>query len=1070
MEKKNYLRITDCRFTGFSNGSTSKAGICSTNKDQRVSQHIQLPVTPPDGNAFICTGLQPDGRYLWVIDADIHTRRAENPDFTLSVENFTLLPPTYTVRTFSGGLHFYYYTEEIPPWTVPESSKKKLKFKDILGADEVEVFFGRDGTQVVIAPGTHCEKDGVWGTYEQMNTCAPTLLSIDQFRHLLNKLNALTDSPVSAVWNTPALSVSQIQELESTPEPVPPSVTYDQLPDIRTREARAQACRINGAPIERQPLRAGYGAILTGELIVDSTDPAWSAHYDGHPPAVHDVWRSFYREVLNKGYSFDEIDQALRAPYTGAPRSHRNPKVPSDHQTWTQPCYRRDLTLNQLEAKMWPGCRVMEAMGLFPTTTEYQQVIPASFQTGTVDVQISSPGTQIPVLSVKSTSSMPKRKRNTAGLPDTDLSTARYIDAIARFLKQRAFLVLMKKDGEEVPMKYLGNIWMEISEKQALIEIQRVLDFIPPSVLVDGEVPPDYFISEQAIITPHADSDLRPEQSNRANQRRILRHLLVTPDVDSLSRLYERTGKDHEFVFTNRVCVFIPTRNPTKNNLWEPRLDKDHSPFFPPVFGPLKDPADRFFLRCRPHPFDSKALCPETLKIIHTWARDFPHFAQIVTFLMDVVFYNPGKMATIHFVVGPGGTGKSTMGHLVQTLLGDFHTIDSTVPPDGFILAGLQKKGGIIINEVQGDRNWDMLSTFLRLTGGDSIVINEKHQRREYYKCLPDVRCVVVSNQIPNIPELREDHVERRLFVLTMDKKQLSKKENRDMNELKRLFRQEAPGIFSMLCSMRYALHDKYSELTDMMRGSRASDILESYQPQVVINEFMERHVHPLQVIDANPPFVPTEDVHTLWLKSQRYIPGHKYDTIHSFSKVYGHWLKKNIKGAGADRKEKKRGYYGIRLFDTDIYDKTPLEQHLDTADLIIPEEFGVSLSRILEHHRMDPVEIPGAPSNLHLMYREWCARNKPLDRQEPLVEEQDQQVPAEPPSTQDPPQRLSAPPEEPEEQEEPEEPEEPEESSVLRPSDTITDFLGPVDESDEDRKARGVSIDLRDHRRRILK
>jgi putative DNA primase/helicase len=146
-------------------------------------------------------------------------------------------------------------------------------------------------------------------------------------------------------------------------------------------------------------------------------------------------------------------------------------------------------------------------------------------------------------------------------------------------------------------------------------------------------------------------------------------------------------------------------------------------------------------------------------------------------------------------MVGEGANGKSTLLHIIQSLVGrnNYSAVSLTqLSTNKFMAAELEGKLVNIAGEASGrELGYEQINIIKALSAGDEIVIERKNQQP--YMAHNTAKLFFAANKVPQFAE-KDTAIRRRLLVLPFD----YTIKNTDSNIEKKLL-SEVPGILSML-------------------------------------------------------------------------------------------------------------------------------------------------------------------------------------------------------------------------------------------------------------------------------
>ena len=131
-----------------------------------------------------------------------------------------------------------------------------------------------------------------------------------------------------------------------------------------------------------------------------------------------------------------------------------------------------------------------------------------------------------------------------------------------------------------------------------------------------------------------------------------------------------------------------------------------------------------------PYPYTPKANC-RRIKAWLEWALDDDvQSVELIRGILAAILHRRYDLQKFLHLVGPGGTGKSTLVNLIIALVGHINTVAtsfSALESDKFELARLHGKMLAVISD--SERNGGSLQNFKAATGGDPLRYEIKHQQ-----------------------------------------------------------------------------------------------------------------------------------------------------------------------------------------------------------------------------------------------------------------------------------------------------------------------------------------------------
>ncbi|MEI8572218.1 hypothetical protein U737_09665 [Methylomonas sp. LW13] len=133
---------------------------------------------------------------------------------------------------------------------------------------------------------------------------------------------------------------------------------------------------------------------------------------------------------------------------------------------------------------------------------------------------------------------------------------------------------------------------------------------------------------------------------------------------------------------------------------------------------------------CLPYAYNRRADCPR-IKAWLKWAVDDDlDTVELIRAFMAAILHRRYDLQKFLHLIGPGGTGKTTLLNLIGALVGAANTVSTSfnaLETDKFELARLFSKMLAIIAD--SERNGGSLQNFKAATGGDPLRYEVKHQQ-----------------------------------------------------------------------------------------------------------------------------------------------------------------------------------------------------------------------------------------------------------------------------------------------------------------------------------------------------
>ena len=199
-----------------------------------------------------------------------------------------------------------------------------------------------------------------------------------------------------------------------------------------------------------------------------------------------------------------------------------------------------------------------------------------------------------------------------------------------------------------------------------------------------------------------------------------------------------------------------------------------------------------FTTSCLPFPYDDKATCPRWDTFLD---EVFPsiELQRMVQQMMGLFLIPDTSYQRFWVLLGPAGTGKSTVSHVLTRLLGDDNTSSVSLEQmrESFTLITLLGKLANISSEIETQEIRAGERIIKGITGEDQMALNEKY--KPIIHATLTARLLFTCNQLPLFKDYGGS-IGRRLLIIPMDT--VIPEKDRD-SELWPKLESELPGVFN---------------------------------------------------------------------------------------------------------------------------------------------------------------------------------------------------------------------------------------------------------------------------------
>lgn len=242
-----------------------------------------------------------DGRRLVVIDVDVKPGKTGDEELQALIDKYGDPPPTYRVRSWSGGLHLYFLTD------VQSNSFRKTMRSEKFPRSSIDI--QGPGKQVV-APGSYVEEvvqrgDGTGvksGTYTE-----------DRESPLFREIEEMADISQWFGDDTATLLLSTGPTIVREPYRMPDSIEEG-------KNSHTECLRLAGMLNARYGL---VGQVLTDKLYEILVDKKDLGTYSG---SLDKEWLSQFSEFVSRRFMFHTVDDLVIAEFVVF-HSHVGPEI-----------------------------------------------------------------------------------------------------------------------------------------------------------------------------------------------------------------------------------------------------------------------------------------------------------------------------------------------------------------------------------------------------------------------------------------------------------------------------------------------------------------------------------------------------------------------------------------------------------------------------------------------------------------------------------------------------------------------------------------------------------------------
>lgn len=182
------------------------------------------------------------------------------------------------------------------------------------------------------------------------------------------------------------------------------------------------------------------------------------------------------------------------------------------------------------------------------------------------------------------------------------------------------------------------------------------------------------------------------------------------------------------------------------------------------VFTPGHKPENRLRWQL-PYDYDPLATCDPIVNWLHEATSNDPAIVEVLRAFLRAVLLGRADLQRFLELVGPGGTGKSTLTRLMVALVGETNTKSTSLRElENGRFEGAELVGKRLILISDSDRYGGSVSQLKCITGGDPIRIERKYQQ-ETGSALIDAMVVLTVNEAIQTSDYTSGLQRRRLVI-----------------------------------------------------------------------------------------------------------------------------------------------------------------------------------------------------------------------------------------------------------------------------------------------------------------
>ena len=216
-----------------------------------------------------------------------------------------------------------------------------------------------------------------------------------------------------------------------------------------------------------------------------------------------------------------------------------------------------------------------------------------------------------------------------------------------------------------------------------------------------------------------------------------------------------------------------------------------------------KHNANHKFKWCLPYNFEPKATCPTTLEWLERSTRDDWGAINAIRAAMYFALVGASDVQKFMELLGPGGTGKSTLVRLIEGFIGaeNHATTDlKNLESNRFETAVLYGARVVFIND--SSRYGGEVSTLKAASGGDPLRMEKKNQQQGQ-SFISECFIFIVSNEAIQSADYSSGLIRRRVPVIFSQQVTEADKEKwKGDGGIEKVMKNELPGLLNWVLSM----------------------------------------------------------------------------------------------------------------------------------------------------------------------------------------------------------------------------------------------------------------------------
>jgi P4 family phage/plasmid primase-like protien len=318
----------------------------------------------------------------------------------------------------------------------------------------------------------------------------------------------------------------------------------------------------------------------------------------------------------------------------------------------------------------------------------------------------------------------------------------------------------------------------------------------------------------------------------------------------------------------------------------DPYVPQRHTPLF----------FDRVYI---PYEYNPEAKCEFFLEWLRDRLANEKEAERLIQEWMGYLLSRDNSMQTALFLVGPGGTGKTTLTKMMSSMLGieNCGHLSLSQFAGEHNLPSIQGKL-LNISDEMDDLGRRVEATLKNFVGGSKVSLNEKYVPR--YEDIPTARLVCNVNTWPKIHDT-SGAIQRRLRVVVLDRK--IDPDLMDPTMDARL-RTQVSGVFNWAVAGLWRLR-KQQRFTRSIRGEEeAKRVREENESHLVfLDQFVE---------EKKGGFAATDDVMAAYLQWCRQTGSNRTATEKTMSEAISEEYPTAKRERRRCQQGRKRGFSGI--------------------------------------------------------------------------------------------------------------------------------------------------------------